>query len=203
MTETSSSVAIGVPGVTSEPGLTCRSPRTPSNGAVITRSESCARTTSMRALAASRVERMRVELALGDDLRLREFLAARELALGLLVGRARLLEPGELRAAREVHDHVAGPHQVAAVEADLADRLADFRGQRDRFLRARGPERLDRVAPFDRRDFRGDDDGRGRRFVLPTGRRRHSRRGARPGQVPLPKHENTKIEAYRSSGFPC
>ncbi len=58
MTETSSSVAIGVPGVTSEPGLTCRSPRTPSNGAVITRSESCARTTSMRALAASRAERI-------------------------------------------------------------------------------------------------------------------------------------------------
>ncbi len=57
MTEMSSSVAIAVPGVTSEPGLTRLRPRIPSKGAVITRSESWARTTSMRAFAASRVER--------------------------------------------------------------------------------------------------------------------------------------------------
>ena len=149
------------------------------------------------------IRAQRVELALRDDLRRREFLAARELALGLLISRAGLLETGELGTARQIHDHVAGPHQVAAVEADLADRLADFRGQRDRFFRACGPERLDGVAPLDRRDFRRDDDGRGRRFARRRGRRRHSRRAARPTRAPLPKHENTKIGAYDSSGFQC
>ena len=92
---------------------------------------------------------LRVELALGNDLRLGEFLPARELALGLLVSRPRLLEPGELRAAREIDDHVAGAHDVAAVEADLAHRLADLCGQRDRFLGPRRAERLDPVAPLD------------------------------------------------------
>ena len=105
---------------------------------------------------------LRVELALGDDLRLGELLPARELALGFLVGRPRLLEPGELRAAREVDDHVAGTHDVAAVESDLAHRLADLRRQRDRFLGSGRAERLDRVAPFDRRDA-GHDHGRCRR----------------------------------------
>ena len=57
--ETSSSVAITVPGVTSEPGLTWRRPSTPSNGALITRSASCAWIWSSRPLAASRRARCR------------------------------------------------------------------------------------------------------------------------------------------------
>ena len=55
--ETSSSVAIAVPGVTSAPGLTWRMPSTPANGARITRSERLARICATCARAASRVAR--------------------------------------------------------------------------------------------------------------------------------------------------
>ena len=57
MRDRSSSVAIGVPGVTSAPGLTWRMPSTPANGARMTRSPSCARTWATRARAASRAAR--------------------------------------------------------------------------------------------------------------------------------------------------
>ena len=102
MTEMSSSVAIGVPGVTSEPGLT--SPQ--SQHAVEWRRDHAVR--ELRAhdvharLRASRIARcVSIALAATSCLSASSWLPLQQ-PLRFLVGRARLLEARELRAARKI-----------------------------------------------------------------------------------------------------
>ena len=127
MIETSSSVVIAVPGVTSAPG----------RPHLIH-----ARTRGVTGSA------LGVELTAGNQVLRGQFLAPLQLLLGFLVGGTRFFQSGQLHLSGEVDQHLPGFDEIAAVESNLLHGLADLGGDRQRFVRLGGPERLHAVLPF-------------------------------------------------------